>query len=151
MIVRKLTVAEIEREPNLAELLNGYAQESAIIGMPGYNAQIESYRSMEALHILHVFGSYSGQELTGFLCLLLTFIPHYGVKIATTESYYVSQEHRKSGAGLALLREAELCAAEYGAAGFFISAPIGGKLAQVMEAMPAYRETNRVFFRKLTP
>lgn len=149
-VVRKITVDELSRKPNIVELLDAYAAESSISGMPAYNAQMDTYRALENAQLLHLFGSYSGEILTGFLCMLSTFIPHYGVNIATTESYFVAQEHRNTGAGLKLLRHAEEFAKTLGVAGFFVSAPKGGKLADVMSAMPAYRETNRVFFRRLS-
>ena len=68
--------------------------------------------------------------------------------LAVVESYFVASKHRKSGAGLALLREAERIASDRGAHALLVSAPHGGRLADVMPRV-GYRETNRVFFRSL--
>lgn len=149
MIIRQATIDEINQAVGINTVLAAYAAESSIEGMPSINPQIDHYKAMEGAGYLQAFAAYDDDVLVGFLFLLVTLVPHYGVKIATTESYFVLPEYRKSGAGIKLLRQAESYAAEQGAAGFFVSAPLGGKLAQVMEAMPAYRETNRVFFREI--
>lgn len=149
MIVRALSVDEIVQEPELHGLFAVYAQESSIAGLPPFNPDIEHYRKLEALDMMRLFAAYRDEILVGFLSMLISFAPHYGEKIAVAESFFVAPEHRKSGAGLSLLRAAEEAARALGAVGFFVSAPVGGKLAAVMEATPAYRETNRVFFRKL--
>jgi GNAT superfamily N-acetyltransferase len=78
--------------------------------------------------------------------VLKPVIPHYGVAIAVTESFFVGKEYRKSGAGLKLLRAAEAHAE--GAPGLLVSAPVGGTLAEVLPHL-GYRETNRVFFKEL--
>ena len=149
MIIKSLSVDEIAQDPSLPGLFAAYAWESAIDGMPSYNPQIDYYRQMESLNLMRLFGAYHDDTLAGFLCMVISFVPHYGVKIASTESFFVAAEYRKSGAGLSLLRAAEDASKALGAVGFFVSAPAGGKLATVMDAMPAYQETNRVFFRGL--
>lgn len=146
-MIRKMSVVEMEAQPNLAELFDAYSAESSTNGMPAYNAQIDVYRGLEAAGVLHIFGAINDGKLVGFICLLVTIVPHYARTIATTESYFVAPEHRSSGAGIKLLRTAEAFAESIGAAGMFVSAPINGKLAQVMDAMDDYRETNRVYFR----
>lgn len=149
MMIQSITVDDLERAPNFTGMLEAYGVESSIDGMPPYNAQMASYKQLEAAGLLHVLGSFTDETLTGFLCLMVSTLPHYGVMVATTESFFVASEHRKSGAGTMLLKQAEYLAREKGAAGLFVSAPKGGRLAQVMESAPRYRETNRVFFRSL--
>lgn len=146
MIV-KTTIEELDSATNLAELIEAYSAESAIEGMPKYSVCVENYKAIEAAGLLHVFAAYEYDKLIGFLCMLVTYIPHYSAKIASTESFFVSPEYRRTGAGLRLLRQAESYAAELGAVGMFVSAPIGGKLADVMSASLSYKETNRVFFK----
>jgi GNAT superfamily N-acetyltransferase len=87
--------------------------------------------------------------MVGFLVLLVSVVPHFGVTIATTESFFVARAARKSGAGLMLRNEAERIARGIGAVGLFISAPVGSRLAEVMGKTKGWRETNRVFFRGL--
>ena len=148
-MIQETTVEAIEQAPNLREILDAYASESSISGMPPYDAQMANYKQLEAAGILHVFAAYAGDRLIGLLVLIVSFLPHYNAKVATTESFFVDRAHRKTGAGMALLRTAEARAAELGAVGLFISAPRDGRLAKVMQAMPSYTETSRVFFRSL--
>lgn len=144
------TIAVIQTAPNLAALLDGYGAESAIKGMPPFNAQMGAYSAMEAAGILHPLVAFDGDVLVGFLLLLIAPLPHYGVKVATTESFFVAPEYRDAGHGLRLLRAAEVHAATLGAACLLVSAPKDGRLAAVLERLPHYSETNRVFFKGLT-
>lgn len=139
----------MERAPNLAELLAEYGAESSIDDLGPPSVQIETYRQMEAVGALQLLGAFQGNDLVGFLVMIVSMLPHYGARVASTESFFVAGNARKSGAGLRLLHEAEQLARNLGAAGFFVSAPKGSKLAAVLDAHKAYRETNRVFFRGL--
>lgn len=147
--VRQSSVDEIEHAPNIDALLAEYAQESSIDGLGQASAQFEQYRNLESLGVLHVIGAFIGDRLAGFINLIASPLPHYGRLVASTESFFVSQADRKRGAGLMLLAEAERMASSLGAAGLFVSAPVGGKLDMVMGGMPGYRQTNRVHFRAL--
>lgn len=146
--IRPCTVSDMENAPNLAALLAEYGAESAIEGLGQANAQTETYRQMEAVGVLHLIGAFQGDELVGFLIMIVSVLPHYGKRIASTESFFVASAARKGGAGLKLLREAERLAESLGAMGFFVSAPMGGRLMRVLTAK-RYRETNRVFFKVL--
>lgn len=146
--VKPYAIAELEAEPNLAELLGEYAQESALEDLGTANPQFATYKQMEAMGVAHLLGAFEGDTLVGFLVLLVSVVPHFGKPIASTESYFVARAARKTGAGLKLLHEAEQIAREAGAVGFFVSAPMGSRLAQVLPGV-GYRETNRLFFRGL--
>mgnify|MGYP003625260170 CR=1 FL=1 len=147
-MIRLTSFTEIEKDPSFQDLLDAYGVESALAGLPAPNCQIPMYKALEAAGVIHILGSYNGDELTGFISLVITTIPHYGAVVAHTESYFVCAAHRKTGAGLALLRAAERFSAHKGAVGLLVSAPLGGKLAEVLPKT-GYTETNRVFFRKL--
>jgi GNAT superfamily N-acetyltransferase len=148
MIERK-SVAELSADPLFRQLLREYAAESAIAGIDPGEPRIDIYEMLESAGAITVLASYDNGELSGFLCLLVSILPHFGVKVATTESYFVTKEKRHTGAGLALLREAETLAKELGASCILVSAPIGGRLDKILESVDTYRETNRVFFRRL--
>jgi len=135
-------------DPNFTALLDEYAEESAISGMPAPNCQTEMYRTLEGLGVFHVLASFKDDEMTGFLSLMVSVLPHYGVPVATTESFFVAKAHRKGGAGLRLLRGGERVAKSLGAVGLLVSTPFGGKLSKIMPRV-GYRESNRVFFRSL--
>lgn len=148
IVIRPCTVSDMENAPNLASLLAEYGAESAIEGLGQPAAQLETYHQMEAMGVLHPIGAFQGDELVGFLIMIISVLPHYGARIGSTESFFVASAARKSGAGLKLLREAERLAEAQGAMGFFVSAPIGSRLDQVLTAK-RYLETNRVFFKVL--
>jgi GNAT superfamily N-acetyltransferase len=146
--VRPCTVAEFFSAPNIDALLDEYAQESCIDGLPGHNPVQDTYRLLQDAGALKLICAYMADELVGFIFVLTSVNPHYAVNLSAIESYFVASTHRSSGAGLRLLREAEKLAAEQGAAAILVSAPTGGRLAEVMPRV-GYRETNRIFFRGL--
>lgn len=148
MNVQRSSVAELERDPDLAALLAEYAAESAIAGMPPPAAKMDSYRELEALGLLQVLSARREGRLIGFLTLLAPVLPHYGVAVAVSESFFVARADRGTGAGLKLLRSAEDIARHLGSPGLLVSAPYEGDLFQVLPRI-GYAETNRVFFKKV--
>ena len=149
--IRRISIDDLRTAPGIDALLRDYAAESSIDGLPVPKAEWLTYARMEHHGALHVIGAYLDGQLVGFCNVLVSLSPHYSVLIAVTESLFVGAAHRSTGAGLALLREAEAIAKEQGAAGMLVSAPLGGTLAAVLEVKKSYRETNRVFFRGLQP
>ena len=148
MSVQKSSVAEIAAAPNLAELLAEYAAESAIAALPPPAGKIETYRHLEAAGMLHVFSATHEGRLIGYITVLAPVLPHYSAVVAVTESFFVAKVHRKTGAGLKLLRAAEQKAAALGSPALLVSAPFGGDLAEVLPHV-GYVETNRVFCKPL--
>lgn len=146
--IKKCTIADIESAPNLVALLEEYAAESAIGGLPHPNVKKEMYKDLEKAGALQTIAAYSGDTLVGFITVLAPIMPHYSVRVAVGESFFVAKEWRKTGSGLKLLRAAEGYAKESGAYGLLISTPFGGNLAQVMPHV-GYSETNRVFFKAI--
>ena len=146
--VNPISFADIEHAPTIEALLAEYGAESAIDELRPHAMQPALYRQMESSGALHILGAFKGGELIGLICLIVAVLPHFGKSIATTESFFVRPDYRKTGAGIKLLREAEAMATRLGAVGLFVSAPIGGRLAQVLPCS-GYRQTNQVFFRGL--
>lgn len=144
--IRKISIADIEAAPNIAALLTEYADESAIQGLPPPAAKMAQYKQIESACILHTFGAYLDDTLIGFITVLTSILPHYSVPVSTSESFFVAKEHRKTGAGLKLLHEAEGHAKKAGSKGILICAPTGSILATVLPGL-GYVETNRVYFR----
>ena len=149
MNVQLSGVHQLERDPDLAELLAEYAAESSIVGMPPPAAKMESYRELEARGLLQVLSATQEGRLIGFLTLLAPVLPHYGVAVAVSESFFVARAHRGTGAGLKLLRAAEDIARRFGSPGLLVSAPFDGDLFKVLPRV-GYAETNRVFFKKVS-
>ncbi|MDB5487090.1 MAG: bbp24 [Reyranella sp.] len=148
MNVQASSITELARDPNLAALLAEYAVESSMPGMPLPAAKMESYRELEARGLLHVLAAMHEGQLIGFLTLLAPVLPHYGIAVAVSESFFVARAHRGTGAGLKLLRAAEDTARQLGSPGLLVSAPYEGDLFKVLPRV-GYAETNRVFFKKV--
>jgi GNAT superfamily N-acetyltransferase len=147
VIIRRCSVAEVEQNANFPALAKEYAAESAIHGLPAPVEKIASYRLIEQSDCFHCYGAFLDEALIGFVVVLTPVIPHYGIAIAVCESFFVGQAHRKSGAGIKLLRAAERHARDARSPGLLVSAPCGGRLARVLPHL-GYRETNRVFFKE---
>ncbi len=145
-MIRPSTVAELEAAPAFPDLLAEYAAESSIKGLPAPSAKMETYRHLERSGFLHVLAAWVGDTLTGFITVLAAPLPHYGRTVAVSESFFVAQQHRGTGAGLKLLRAAEELAAKLGSPGLLVSAPFEGDLFKVLPRV-GYVETNRVFFK----
>lgn len=148
VMIRKTTVSEVETNENFPALAKEYAEESAIHGLPSPDEKLSVYRVIEASGVFHVYGAFLLDKLIGFISVLTPVIPHYGVMIAVSESFFVAKDQRRTGAGLKLLRAAEAHACSAGSPGMLVSAPLGGILAEVLPCV-GYRETNRVFFKEM--
>jgi GNAT superfamily N-acetyltransferase len=144
MHIQPITIAAFFAHPDTSGLLEDYARECSTEGLPRFSPHQDLYEHIERAGALHMLGAFHEERLIGFLVMLVSMNPHYSVPLAVTESWFVAPEHRATGAGLILYRTAKQLARDFGAKALFVSAPSGGKLAGVMEAMGA-RETNRVF------
>ena len=149
--IRQITIDDLRFAPGVDALLREYAKECGIAGLPKPKAEWLTYARLEHHGALHVVGAYLDGSLVGFCHVLVSLNPHYSALLAVTESLFVAAAHRGTGAGLALLREAEAIARQRGAVGMLVSAPTGGSLAAVLERSKGFQETNRVFFRELRP
>lgn len=148
-IIRKMSFDEAAALPEFEALTQAYADESKIDEMPQHCLNHAAYRAMEQSGIYHLFGAFSNDKLIGLVAVLVTPVPHYSVKVASTESFFVDEAHRKGGTGLKLLKVAEDFAKECGAGHLFVCGPIGGRLVQVMPRI-GYRECQRIFCRRLS-
>lgn len=146
VIIAKCPVADIEHSPYIVDLVAEYTAESSTKGLPTPQPRWDMYQKLEDLGLLQVIKATAGDELIGFIFVLTSILPHYGVGISTSESFFVAQKHRHTRAGLLLLKAAEKHAHDVGSPGLIISAPFGGKLHELLPKV-GYRESNRVFFK----
>ena len=143
--LRLCTIDEWEANPVFHTLVEEYARECAIAGLPHPRPRFDIYKAMgDASHPIGVF---LGDELVGFAVLLTPTIPHYGIMIGVTESLFVSKPKRKTGAGLKLIADVKRRAKEAGSPGVIISAPTGSDLAELLP-MLEFDEVTRAFFHK---
>lgn len=145
--IAQSTVREIMGDVEFPALIEEYAAEVAVPGMPPPNARMEVYLRMEGSGMLRAFSAVVGNSLVGFISLIAPVLPHYGATVAVSESFFVKREHRKSGAGLKLLRAAEIAAKELGSPGLLVSAPSAGRLCELLPRC-GYAQTNVVFFKR---
>lgn len=150
LVIRDCTIAELEAAPNIRAILDEYAAEASpsIKGLPRPLAKADTYKHLESVGTIHTIAAYLGDTLIGYIITVAPIMPHYSVRIAVSESFFVLKDYRKTGAGLRLLRAAESWAKNAGALGVLVSAPLGGDLAEVLPRI-GYTETNRTFFRSL--
>jgi GNAT superfamily N-acetyltransferase len=148
MKVAPATVEEIRTAPNLEELVSEYAHEVRIADMPWPRVEWPIYQGLERAGALHVFAARNDDgTLIGFVVMIVSMMPEYGVRLACTEAFFVAQASRGSGAGLQLLMAADAKAREVKAPGLAVSAPLGGKLAEVLPKC-GFREIGRTFFKR---
>jgi GNAT superfamily N-acetyltransferase len=148
--VQKCSWLEFSAYREFPALLAEYAEECAMEGMPPPELHEPLYMAMERSGSMDVLCATVEGRLVGFLVLLVSPNPHYGgAKIGVVESFFVARNKRKTGAGDALQRFANASATQRGAVAILVIAPLGSKLALVLERDKAYRESNRVFFRRL--
>lgn len=146
--VSQCSVKDIVEADNIAALLDEYAEECAIAGLPHPKARIDLYYQLEASGVFYVAAAKLDDRLIGFITAIVPILPHYGVGVAVSESFFVAREARHTGAGMRLLDIAERHALSKGACGILVSAPFGGRLAEILPRK-GYVEASRVFFRKL--
>lgn len=146
--VRHCTLAEITGAPNLPEVLAEYALESSLPELGPASAQFDTYHKLDANGVLYPIGAFEGDRLVGFILIIVAELPHYGVRAATAESFFVPLADRKKGVGLRLLKLAEDLAASQGAYALLLSAPVGGVLERVLPGRQ-YRHSNNVFVKAL--
>ena len=147
MEIRQVGFEEVTNDPAFATLAAEY-KNSAAEGMPEIDLQEDVYTRLELAGTMATLAAYVDGTLVGFINVLVTIIPHYGVPLGTTESFFVAPEHRSTGAGLVLLRRAEELAVSMGAVGLMVSAPVGRSLDKVL-SRSSYDPMSTIYFRRL--
>ncbi|MGB2625658.1 MAG: GNAT family N-acetyltransferase [Candidatus Acidiferrum sp.] len=145
-----ISLAYILAHPATKRLFDEYAAECAQPELGDPCPQSDLYEAMEKCGTLRTFGVFSGEHLIGFASLLIYVLPHYGKKIATTESIFVTEDSRKTGAGQKLLDFIEHYAKQNECVAVLYTAPTGSQFSQVLESKSRYRHSNNVFIRKLS-
>lgn len=148
LTVEKIAIAGLFGAPEFPALLAEYALLATIDGMPAPAPQLATYQHLEDLGILHTFSAVSDGVLVGFIVLMASPLPKYPVVTVTTESFFVAAAHRKTGAGLKLLRAAEQFARHVGSPVVIVSAPSEGDLVNVLPRV-GYRENSRIFYKRV--
>lgn len=133
-----------EAQPLIAE----YAAECSIPAIGKINPQGQTYVALEAAGMMQSFAAYDQGKLAGFANVLITIMPHYGVKLATIETMFVAREYRSSGCGKELMHAIESYSQDAYCVGVLYSSPAGGQLERLLDASKQYQRTNTVFYRR---
>ena len=83
--------------------------------------------------------------MTGFAVVLVYVLPHYGQRIAATESIFAARG--SNGTGAALMATIEERAKELGCKAFLYSAPLGSRFANLLAHR--YKHTSSVYLKEL--
>ena len=146
MEITKVKMDAVVDAPEFPALIEAYDAECAIDGLPSPRAKLESYRFLELTGVLHVFSATNEGELVGFITVAAPPSLHFDVPLAVTESFYVTPAHR-GFTGLVLLSMAERQAKACGSPGLLVSAPLGGRLCELLPKL-GYRPASVVFFKE---
>lgn len=146
--VRLCTVTEVFDNPDATALMNEYAREAAMPGLGVHDPQVEQYKQLEAVGVLHTLCAFMEGEMAGLITVLVNTSPHWGRLMASTESFFVRDKARHTGAGLALLEAAEAHCTALGVHNLFIIAGMQSRLINIIPHR-GYSECHRVFHKPL--
>jgi GNAT superfamily N-acetyltransferase len=141
--------AELRADCTLQVMLEEYADECSIEGMPRFELDIAHYLQAESTGALTFIGVFVGDVLAGYASVFFAKCPHYSALIGSTESLFVKTCYRNTGAGAALRKAIKVFAFSRKAVGVFTCAPKGGVLEKLLRCSEAV-ETNVVFFEPLS-
>jgi len=143
-MIRPVSYADIFNDPGFPALLKEYGEECSTLGTP--KPQPDLYDLLEKSGGLQVFGVYEESMLVGFASVLIYLLPHFGIKIATTESIFITRNFRHYG--LDLMATIENYAKVSGCEDFLYSTPVDSRFDRLLNALE-YDHTNNVYRRKL--
>lgn len=147
--VRSVKYSGILAASNWPDLEREYAIECSIPDIGPVDPQPEIYERMEATGLMQTFGAFEGERLVGFATVLGYMNPHYGKKIATVESLFLTRAERAGNGGRLLMGALEDHAQRMGCAAVLYSARAGSRLESLLTHLPLYQFTNTVFLRSL--
>lgn len=147
IVIEQVPVAEVVASK---ALISEYAKECSIAAIGEINPQAEAYTAMDQNGLLRAFMVKGDDSLPiGFAIVLTPVLPHYGVRVATLESLFVTKDKRNGGAGRELMATVEQYAKEADCVGILYSSPAGSQFEKLLDASKEYQRTNAVFYRRL--
>lgn len=146
--IRPIRYVDVLDAPNAEQLLAEYSAECSLPVLGSPNPTREGYATLEAIG-LQTVGCFHGDRLVGFATVLPYLNPHYNVRLAATESLFISPEFRRWSLGSSLLNEVESIAQRADCVAIQYSAPVGSRLATVLSRRAHCTQTNAVFTRRL--
>jgi len=144
-MIRKVSYSELFMNESFQDLVEQYGEECSSLGSPNPDPLL--YAILEKSGGFQAFGVYDGGRLIGFGSVLVYVLPHFGRKIASSESVFISKENRKSWLGIDLLDEMKDYAKERECEKFLWSAPVGSHFDQLLSVL--YPHINNVYMMDL--
>lgn len=146
-MIRAVSYATILDAPNAKELLDEYAAECSLPELGAASPQRELYEMLEKSGGFQAFGVYDSDVLIGFASVLMYVLPHYGKKIATNESIFVSSSVR--GEGYGVRKFIKQWGKDNNCVVFLYTAPVGSEFDKSLAADERCRHTNNVYVEVL--
>lgn len=143
--IRPVTFAAILDAPNSEALLAEYARECSIPEIGEFNPQRAMYAAMEASGGFKVFGVFHMEQIIGFFALLIYVLPHYGQRIATTESIFLALAHRRAPVWQQMRKFIREYAKEQGCRTVLLTAPAESRFEKLLMLDEDCRRSNSVF------
>jgi GNAT superfamily N-acetyltransferase len=106
-VIRRIHYSEILKDK---AIIAEYAKDCKV----AYDPQEAIYEALDKAGVLYCFGAFSDGELAGFVSIVVSVMPHNGMKMAAVESIFARPQYREKGIGLELKRSARDCAKEIG-------------------------------------
>jgi len=144
--IKKNSFITLKNDSSFLGLCKEYENEY-VEDMPPVKISNETYINIDKAGKLSIFCAYKENVLVGFLSLIISVLPHYDVNAGIVESFFVSKDYRKTGAGLILLKESENFAKEQGALVFLCSTPIESRLCTILPRK-GYTKSDLVFSKR---
>jgi hypothetical protein len=143
-MIRPVSYADVFNDPNFPNLLKEYGDECSALGTP--KPQPDLYELLEKSGGMQIFGVYEEKILVGFAAVLIYVLPHFGIKVATTESIFITRDFRHLG--LDLMETIEGYAKVSGCEDFLYSAPVDSRFDRLLNVLE-YDHINNAYLRKL--
>ncbi len=114
---KQLTVDQLTSDPAVVELFHAHWDEIALNKeLMRLKPMLDKYYDIEANGMLLIIGAYADGELVGYSVNFLNQHLHYAdLWVCMNDIVFISQDMRKSGIGIGLLKRTEELAKERGA------------------------------------
>lgn len=144
MQIRQVPASVIFDSPSFLKSSIDYATESGNPCFGEANPQIDKYLVLEDMDRMKASAAFEDDVIVGFVAVIVSPHLHYGTEIATIDTLWLDQSHRKGSAGLRLIREAQrLAKEEFGVDNLLCSAPAGSRLSTLLAKIA--RKTDECF------
>ena len=143
-MILPVSYATILDDPNWPTLLKEYSAECSLPEIGVASPQRDLYGLLQKSGCFQAFAVYESDLMVGFAAVLIYVLPHYGVKVASTESIFVTKSCNR---GIELRDAIKRYAIKNGCVKFLYSAPVGSRFDKVLSATIPH--TNNVYIETL--